>query len=127
MVSDEQLASAIRSIGRSGEPFSSATLRAHLGMTTDDRRTFASFNDALRNYSKVNDHLLERVGKNRYRLLDPDPAPEPEIDERPLRQIVIRISYAAAEEEPEPQVFWLWAWLAKLLPFRRTLRLGDGS
>lgn len=117
MVSNEQLAGAIRSIGRSGEPFSSAALRAHLGMTTDDRRTLTRFNAALRTYSRINADTLERVGKNRYRLLES----EPEDDLRPpLRRVVIRITRTPIDVEPEPRVFWLWALIARLgLPLRR--------
>jgi hypothetical protein len=130
MLTDKQLASAIRSIGRSGEPFSSAALRAHLGMTTDDRRTLTSFNAALRTYCKANDHALERVGKNRYRLLEA----VPDVDERtPLRRVVIRITRSPSAVEPEPRVFWLRALLAKLgallliptLSPRRQLELDD--
>lgn len=117
MVTDKQLASAIRSVGSSGEPFSSAALRAHLGITTDDRRTLTSFNDALRAYSKAHRHTLERIGKNRYRLLECEPVIEcePEAEApRTLRRVVIRITREPAFVEPEPQVFWLWAWCAKL-------------
>jgi hypothetical protein len=111
MVKDGQLASAIRSIGAGGEPFSSAALRGHLGITTDDRRTFASFNDALRIYCKNNSHSLERVGKNRYRLLDC----EPEVEARPrLRHVVIRITRTTSTPEPEPRAFSLRALAARL-------------
>jgi hypothetical protein len=111
MVSDKQLASAIRTIGSSGEPFSSAALRTHLGMTTEDRRTLTRFNAALRDYCKLHDHTLERVGKNRYRLLEV----VSQVDERPpLRRVVIRITRTSPAVEPEPRVFWLWALLAKL-------------
>jgi hypothetical protein len=112
MVTDKQLASAVRSIGRSGEPFSSAALRAHLGMTTDDRRALTRFNAALRDYCKLNGHALERVGKNRYRLLES----EPDVGERsPLRRVVIRITRTPVALGPEPRVFWLWALFAKFV------------
>jgi hypothetical protein len=86
-------------------------------MTTDDRRTLTRFNAALRTYSRSNAQTLERVGKNRYRLLES----EPEVDERtPLRRVVIRITRTPLAVEPEPRVFWLWAWFAKLgLTLRR--------
>jgi hypothetical protein len=111
MLTDTQLASAIRSLGATGEPFSSAALRAHLGMTTQDRRALTRFNDALRHYSKVNSHMLERVGKNRYRLLKCDPAVVDE-EERPRlpRRVVIRITRTpvrvAAPAPPEPRFWW---------------------
>ena len=125
MVNAEQLASAIRSIGGSGVPFSSAELRAHLGMTTEDRRTLTRFNAAVRSYCRDNEDMLERIGKNRYRLLEP----LPELAERrPLRHVVIRITRTSAEAEPEPDVFWLWTLLSKLgLWWRRTIALGASS
>jgi hypothetical protein len=124
MVTDKQLASAIRSIGGSGEPFSSAALRAHLGMTTEDRRTLTRFNAVLRAYCKVNGHTLERIGKNRYRLLES----ESDVGEcRPLRRVVIRITRTPLAVETEPRVFWLWAVFAKLgLLLQGTVGLGAG-
>ena len=110
MVTDEQLTSAIRSIGGSGEPFSSAALRAFLGISTEDRRALTRFNAALLAYSKRSDSL-ERIGKNRYRLLESEPILE---QPRALRRVVIRITRTPEVVEPEPRVFWLWALCAKL-------------
>lgn len=118
MVTDSELARAIRAIGADGEPFSGAALRAHLGITTEDRRTLTHFNAVLRAYCKAHESSLEQVGKNRYRLLDAaldrDPECEPEASEAPrLRRIVIRITRTPAEAEPEPRG-WLSAFFARL-------------
>ena len=119
MVTDTELASAIRSIGATGEPFSSAMLRAHLGITTDDRRVLTHFNAVLRSYCSENGASLERLGKNRYRLVEcevDDVVPEEddlEIEGPPrVRQIVIRITRVPAE--PEPRESWLGGLLARL-------------
>lgn len=112
MVTDTELASAIRSVGATGEPFSGAMLRAHLGIATEDPRVLTHFNAVLRSYCSENADSLERVGKNRYRLRDcaaeegDADASAPEVDERPrVRRIVIRITRVPAE--PEPPESWL--------------------
>lgn len=119
MVTDSELARAIRSIGADGEPFSSAVLRAHLGITTDDRRTHTHFNSVLRAYCKTHGNTLEQVGKNRYRLVDSDLDDEPDFDAEPdeprrLRRIVIRITRTPAEPEPDRHVSWWSALVTRL-------------
>jgi hypothetical protein len=119
MFTHTELADAVRVVGRGGEPFTSAAVRAHLGMTTEERRALTRFNDALRAYCKVRGDCLVQLGKNRYCLLDSE-EPQDEQPRRPLH-VTIRITRMLVAEEPKPAVFGLWALVARWL--RPTLRL----
>jgi hypothetical protein len=117
-----QLADAVRAVGRSGEPFTSAAVRAQLGMKTEERRSLTRFNDALRAYCKSQAHRLVQLGKNRYCFLESEERAEP-VDERPRLplRVTIRITRLPAVVAPQSPVSWFWAWLARLQ--RAMLRL----
>jgi hypothetical protein len=121
MFTHTELGDAVRAVGRGGEPFTSAAVRAHLGMTTEERRALTRFNDALRAYCKLRSDCLVQLGKNRYCLLESD-EPEAE-DDRPRRplHLTIRITRPLTAEEPKPALSWLWALVARFL--RPALRL----
>jgi hypothetical protein len=75
MFTHEQLSDAVRQVGSSGKPFSSAAVRGCLGMTTQDRRTLTRFNNEFRAYQKASEGTLEMVSNNRYRLVAVETAP----------------------------------------------------
>lgn len=70
----EQFAMAVERVGSHGRPFSSAAVRACLGMTADDKRTLTRFNHELHAYHRSSGGRVERLAKNRYRLRSIEPA-----------------------------------------------------
>jgi hypothetical protein len=80
----EQFAMAVQQVGSHGRPFSSAAVRACLGMTADDKRALTRFNHELCAYHKATGGRVERLAKNRYRLCSVEPAasaaPQPTFD-----------------------------------------------
>jgi hypothetical protein len=117
-----ELTDAIRAVGRTGEPFTSAAVRAQLGINTEERRALTRFNSELRAYCKLRPDLMVQLGKNRYCLLEAEEA-EPEQDRPRLpRRVTIRITLKPVRTPaPEPVRPRIWSWFAALL--RPTLRL----
>lgn len=92
----EQFAMAVEQVGRHGQPFSSAAVRACLGMTANDKRTLTRFNYELHAYHKSSGGRVERLAKNRYRLRSSERAAAPSA--QPLRS-----NEDADAEGPSPE------------------------
>jgi hypothetical protein len=121
-----QLEAAVRAVGRSGEPFTSAALRAHLGMKTEERRALTRFNDALRTYCKTQGDRLVQLGKNRYCLLESGERDEA-VEERPRLplRVTVRITRMPMAAAPKSPAFAFGAWVARWL--RSALGLTRGE
>jgi hypothetical protein len=65
---DEQLWAAVRSAGRDGQSFTTATLRECLGMTSTKRNELQQFRDRFRAFRLAAGEEIEKVGKSAYRL-----------------------------------------------------------
>ncbi len=74
MFTHDQMLSAVRSAGENGRPFTCGAVRDCLGVRSGDKDTMNLFHRRFRTFQKEAAGEIEKVGKNAYRLRNPEPA-----------------------------------------------------
>jgi len=72
MFTHDQMLSAVRSAGENGRPFTCGAVRDCLGVRSGDKDTMNLFHRRFRTFQKAAADEIEKVGKNAYRLRNPE-------------------------------------------------------